>query len=390
MMHEFCDECGDHRPQMIPPTPRRSHPQKRCRVCYKKGTRKESRYCCPLCPGFPGLCVVPCFDLYHADNQFHSQNSEIEIITETDTPERLMDGSLTIKKEIIRRRCKPGIPILTEAESYLDNFSDEQNIPRLAIQEIPDAEDNRFPGRASEVEIITETDTPERLMDGSLIMKKQIVRKSMIPGIPILSNSDGYLDSLSGITGISTMAAENSPEAEDNSDVQYGSMTMDIDTAASINSDTAASINNDTAASINDDTAASINDDTAASVNDDTAASISNDASPVDSPNQSESDSNSESSPRARFLRMHSPRTYSRRKKKVTQVLYTNAEEKGQDFNSSSVDAPDGSEAAKTGIKPGSSLLLKVIRDLPTSNTQTLNDAWRVSIFHCACLYIWD
>jgi hypothetical protein len=45
---------------------RKVHKTKRCRVCYKKGIRKESIYMCKQCPSGPGLCPVPCFELYHS------------------------------------------------------------------------------------------------------------------------------------------------------------------------------------------------------------------------------------------------------------------------------------------------------------------------------------
>ena len=53
-----------HQPALIPPTEHKAKPQKRCRVCWSKGTRKESRYHCPKCPGTPGLCAAPCFAQY--------------------------------------------------------------------------------------------------------------------------------------------------------------------------------------------------------------------------------------------------------------------------------------------------------------------------------------
>ena len=55
----------------LPPTPRKSKPAKRCRVCYSRGKRKESRYYCPLCPSQPGLCPKECFDLYHSNTFFN-------------------------------------------------------------------------------------------------------------------------------------------------------------------------------------------------------------------------------------------------------------------------------------------------------------------------------
>ncbi|KAL0859819.1 hypothetical protein ABMA27_014003 [Loxostege sticticalis] len=50
------------------PLPKRSGriSRKRCRICYKK-TKKNNQvlYGCPDCPGFPGLCLTPCFREYH-------------------------------------------------------------------------------------------------------------------------------------------------------------------------------------------------------------------------------------------------------------------------------------------------------------------------------------
>ena len=49
----------------VPETASKRKPQKRCKVCYKKGIRKDSRYNCQNCPSNPGLCYYPCFELYH-------------------------------------------------------------------------------------------------------------------------------------------------------------------------------------------------------------------------------------------------------------------------------------------------------------------------------------
>lgn len=54
-----------HYPQYIPPNPKKRTPTKRCRVCYKKNVRRESRYCCPACPEMPGLCLKSCFLSFH-------------------------------------------------------------------------------------------------------------------------------------------------------------------------------------------------------------------------------------------------------------------------------------------------------------------------------------
>lgn len=39
--------------------------RKRCKQCYKNGIRKDSNYFCPDCPDKPGLCLKPCFKLFH-------------------------------------------------------------------------------------------------------------------------------------------------------------------------------------------------------------------------------------------------------------------------------------------------------------------------------------
>lgn len=48
----------------IPSTPGKARPTKRCRICYRNGLRKDSRYHCSTCTDQPGLCKG-CFDLYH-------------------------------------------------------------------------------------------------------------------------------------------------------------------------------------------------------------------------------------------------------------------------------------------------------------------------------------
>uniref|UniRef100_A0A8C5M180 PiggyBac transposable element-derived protein domain-containing protein n=1 Tax=Leptobrachium leishanense TaxID=445787 RepID=A0A8C5M180_9ANUR len=49
----------------IPPTEGKQKPQKRCRVCFKRGQRRDTIFYCPECPGQPGLCLGDCFKLYH-------------------------------------------------------------------------------------------------------------------------------------------------------------------------------------------------------------------------------------------------------------------------------------------------------------------------------------
>lgn len=41
---------------------------RKCRVCYKKGARKESTYWCPDCA--VALCINNCFKIYHTEIEF--------------------------------------------------------------------------------------------------------------------------------------------------------------------------------------------------------------------------------------------------------------------------------------------------------------------------------
>ena len=61
---------GHHFPQKVAPTGAKALPQKRCKVCCRKGVRRESRYTCDSCPSQPGLCVEPCFKTYHTKNKY--------------------------------------------------------------------------------------------------------------------------------------------------------------------------------------------------------------------------------------------------------------------------------------------------------------------------------
>lgn len=54
-----------HFMEKIPPTPNKVNPQKRCRVCTLHHVRKDSRFHCPDCPSKPGLCMDPCYKVYH-------------------------------------------------------------------------------------------------------------------------------------------------------------------------------------------------------------------------------------------------------------------------------------------------------------------------------------
>ena len=54
-----------HFPDKLQPTATWTKPQARCRVCSKKGIRRDVHTFCPDCPNRPGLCAVPCFRLWH-------------------------------------------------------------------------------------------------------------------------------------------------------------------------------------------------------------------------------------------------------------------------------------------------------------------------------------
>nr|BAF82022.1 piggyBac transposase Uribo2 [Xenopus tropicalis]BAF82023.1 piggyBac transposase Uribo2 [Xenopus tropicalis]BAF82024.1 piggyBac transposase Uribo2 [Xenopus tropicalis]BAF82025.1 piggyBac transposase Uribo2 [Xenopus tropicalis] len=56
---------GKHFIDTLPPTPGKQRPQKGCKVCRKRGIRRDTRYYCPKCPRNPGLCFKPCFEIYH-------------------------------------------------------------------------------------------------------------------------------------------------------------------------------------------------------------------------------------------------------------------------------------------------------------------------------------
>lgn len=62
-----------HFPDHIPPTPSKDFPTRRCRVCWRRGTRKETRMYCPECPSNPGLCVPACYRAYHKQKNYWEQ-----------------------------------------------------------------------------------------------------------------------------------------------------------------------------------------------------------------------------------------------------------------------------------------------------------------------------
>jgi len=60
---------GRHFPSIVPPTSKKSKPQRRCLVCQNKhNKRKDTTYMCIKCD--VGLCPVPCFEIYHTQEKF--------------------------------------------------------------------------------------------------------------------------------------------------------------------------------------------------------------------------------------------------------------------------------------------------------------------------------
>ncbi|XP_035825850.1 piggyBac transposable element-derived protein 4-like [Aplysia californica] len=64
---------GRHFVEVLPATEKKARPQKKCRVCARKGTRRDTRYYCPDCPSKPGLCLVGCYKKYHTERFFWRQ-----------------------------------------------------------------------------------------------------------------------------------------------------------------------------------------------------------------------------------------------------------------------------------------------------------------------------
>ncbi|GFR70878.1 PiggyBac transposase Uribo2 [Elysia marginata] len=61
---------GRHFIYELPPSANKLRPQKRCRVCFKRGQRRDTRFHCPTCPSPPGLCLGECFKLYHTKEAY--------------------------------------------------------------------------------------------------------------------------------------------------------------------------------------------------------------------------------------------------------------------------------------------------------------------------------
>ena len=55
---------GNHILELIPASQKATHPRRRCRVCDRKGMRKDSRYWCSTCK--VALCKGHCYSAYHS------------------------------------------------------------------------------------------------------------------------------------------------------------------------------------------------------------------------------------------------------------------------------------------------------------------------------------
>ena len=61
---------GRHFPRRIPQTNPGHSKQRRCKVCWKHGIRRESGLYCEQCPSMPALCAAPCFEVYHTEKKW--------------------------------------------------------------------------------------------------------------------------------------------------------------------------------------------------------------------------------------------------------------------------------------------------------------------------------
>ena len=64
----LAEMAGRHFPSYVPATEKKQNASRRCVLCRKRGTHKESRYECVRCD--EGLCAAPCFERYHKLKNF--------------------------------------------------------------------------------------------------------------------------------------------------------------------------------------------------------------------------------------------------------------------------------------------------------------------------------
>lgn len=61
---------GRHFPVAIPTQPGKTKAMRKCVVCNSRGVRKETRYMCHTCLSTPALCVTPCFEIFHTQEDY--------------------------------------------------------------------------------------------------------------------------------------------------------------------------------------------------------------------------------------------------------------------------------------------------------------------------------
>ncbi|XP_076469201.1 uncharacterized protein LOC143299684 isoform X5 [Babylonia areolata] len=57
---------GEHVVERIPATVKKGRPYRKCRVCLKRGFRRETQKHCVSCPSKPALCYPVCFEEFHS------------------------------------------------------------------------------------------------------------------------------------------------------------------------------------------------------------------------------------------------------------------------------------------------------------------------------------
>ncbi|XP_064639094.1 TELO2-interacting protein 1 homolog isoform X2 [Lineus longissimus] len=62
-----------HFPSWKPDSDTWKNPVARCRVCTKKGVRRATKFICAKCPSQPGLCIMPCFELWHTKHDYAAE-----------------------------------------------------------------------------------------------------------------------------------------------------------------------------------------------------------------------------------------------------------------------------------------------------------------------------
>lgn len=121
-----------HFPSRLPPKKNKQRAglssQKRCRVCYRHGVRKETTFCCARCPGQPGLCSGRCFTVYHG----------LQYVPDTDTDQWVAFSTHKMDDPLLQLSN----PKTMKSTAVTDNDSSEQLcVPGSDLAIIPSAAD---------------------------------------------------------------------------------------------------------------------------------------------------------------------------------------------------------------------------------------------------------